>query len=124
MKKISLIILSVFLAFVFTLSGCTKTEYITVTDTLVVTETITTTPEHNYSYKVGDALVLYITEVLKERGLLNSVAAVTSSGDSIKLIFAGQINSEIVGLAQEAIDEIAPGFPLNVMVGTIVTSLV
>jgi hypothetical protein len=124
MKKIPLIIFSIVLAIVLTLSGCAKTEYVTVTDTIVVTETITTTSDHNYSYKVGDALVLYITELLKERGLLNSVAAVTSSGDSIKLLFAGQINNEIVSLAQEAINEIAPGFPLNVTVGTMVTSLV
>lgn len=124
MKKIPIIILSINVAIALTLSGCAKTEYVTVTDTIVVTETITTTSEHNYSYKVGDALVLYITELLKERGLLNSVAAVTSSGDSIKLLFAGQVNSEIVNLAQETINEIAPGFPLNVTVGTIVTEIV
>jgi aspartokinase-like uncharacterized kinase len=124
MKKIPLIILSIVLATVFTLSGCTKTEYVTVTDTIVVTETITTTPEHNYSYKVGDALVLYITELLKERGLLKSVFGVTTSGDAIRLLFNEQINDEIVGLAQEAIDAIAPGFPLEVKVGTIVVSTV
>ena len=85
MKRILLIISSIFVAVVFVLSGCTKTEYVTVTDmttlpavtvTQTATEIITTTSERIYSYKVGDALVLYITESLKERGLLDSVAGV------------------------------------------------
>ena len=123
MKRVSLIIL-IIIALIFTSSGCTKTEYVTVTDTLVVTETITTTSEQSYSYKVGDALVLYITELVRERGLLNSVVAITTSGDSIKLLFAEQKNDEIVSLAQEAIDAIAPGFPLEVMVANLTTILV
>ena len=47
MKRISVIILSVFLAAVLTLSGCTNTEYVTVTDTttlpaVTVTQTAST----------------------------------------------------------------------------------
>ena len=40
MKQTSVIILSVFLAAVLTLSGCTKTEYVTVTDTTTATTTL------------------------------------------------------------------------------------
>lgn len=46
MKRMTLIILSITVAIVLTLSGCTKTEYVTVTDTTTlpaVTTTETTT---------------------------------------------------------------------------------
>jgi hypothetical protein len=109
---------------VIILSGCDKTEYVTVTDTLVVTETITTTSERNYSYVVGDALVLYITELLQERGLFDSVTGVGNGGDRINLLFDKKVNDEIVDIVQSAIDEIAPGFPLDIIVGTFVTKTV
>jgi hypothetical protein len=117
----------------FTLSGCTETEYVTVTDTTTLpavtvtqtaTETITTTSERSYSYKLIDALVLYIIDVVQSRGLLDDVAGIGNSGDHVSLLFDGQINDEVVGLAQEAIDEIAPGFPLEITVGNIVTKIV
>ncbi len=124
MKQTSIIALSVFLGVVLTLTGCAKTEYVTVTDTIVVTETITTTPEHNYSYKLIDALVLYIIDIVQSSGLLDEVAGIGNSGDHVSLLFDRQINDEVVDLAQEAIDAIAPGFPLEITVGTIVTKIV
>jgi hypothetical protein len=62
MKRIPLILFSIVLAIVLTLSGCTKTEYVTVTDTTTLpavtvtqtaTTTITTTSERSYSYKLN-----------------------------------------------------------------------
>jgi hypothetical protein len=133
MKQISIIILGVFLVVAFTLSGCAKTEYVTVTDTTTLpavmvtqtaTTTITTTSERSYSYKLIDALLLYIIDVVQSRGLLDEVAGIGNRGDCIHLLFDKQINDEVVSLAQESIDTIAPGFPLEVMVGTIVTKIV
>ncbi len=40
MKRISIVILGVFLAGALTLSGCTETEYVTVTDTITATTTL------------------------------------------------------------------------------------
>ncbi len=132
-EKKPLIIFSIVLAIVLTLSGCTKTEYVTVTDTTTLpavtvtqtaTTTITTTFERSYSYKLIDALLLYIIDVVQSRGLLDKVAGIGNAGDHISLLFDRQINDEVVALAQEAIDAIAPGFPLKITVGTIVTKIV
>ncbi len=133
MKRISVIILSVFLTVMLTLSGCTKTEYVTVTDTITLpaititqtaTTTITTTSQRSYSYKLIDALLLYIIDVVQSRGLLDEVAGIGNAGDHISLLFDRQINDEVVDIAQGSIDEIAPGFPLKITVGTIVTKIV
>jgi hypothetical protein len=116
-----------------TLSGCTKTEYVTVTDTITLpaititqtaTTTITTTSQRSYSYKLIDALLLYIIDVVQSRGLLDEVAGIGNAGDHISLLFDRQINDEVVDIAQGSIDEIAPGFPLKITVGTIVTKIV
>ena len=133
MKQISVIALSVLLAIALTLSGCAKTEYITVTDTTTLpavtitqtaTTTVTTTSERSYSYKLIDALVFYIIDVVQSSGLLDEVAGIGNSGDHVSLLFDRQINDEVVALAQEAINAIAPGFPLEVMVANLTTILV
>jgi hypothetical protein len=116
MKQISVIILSVFLVFVLILSGCTKTEYITITDTIVVTETTTviTSDQSRYSQVVCAAIYDYAIKRFEDRGWLPLIAGFGYGSAHIELHFYGEANTEIIEFTQSAIDEIAPGLPLEV----------
>ena len=131
MKRILLVIVSTFLAVVLILSGCTKTEYVTVTDTTTLpavttteTTTLTTSGESNYSAKVYQAIIAYVMRDLESKGLSDLVAGFVYGGDHMGLFFYGDTNEEIVEFVKASIDEIAPGFPLKITVGTIVTKIV
>jgi len=115
MKQTSVIILSVFLAAVLTLSGCTKTEYVTVTDTTTATTTLTTSMESQYSPMLYQAIIAYVMRNLEAKGSTDLVAGFVHSGDHMGLFFYGDANEEIVEFVQASIDEIAPpGLPLEI----------
>ena len=126
MKRISIIILCVFLLVAFTLSGCTKTEYVTVTDTTTATTTLpivtttetttfTTSGERHYSSRVYLAIIAYVMQDLEAKGSADLIAGFAYGGDHMKLLFYDDADEEIVEFVQSAINEIAPpGLPLEV----------
>lgn len=122
MKRLPLTILGLLLVGALMLSGCTKTEYVTVIDTTTLpavttteTTTLTTSVERHYSSKVYHAVIAYVMQNLEARGLSDLVAGFVYGGDHMGLFFYGDANEEIVEFVQASIDEIAPpGLPLEV----------
>ncbi len=116
MKRILLIVLIISLSVIFILSGCTKTEYITITDTIVVMETTTviTSEQSRYSQVVCAAIYDYAIKRFEDRGWLPLIAGFGYGSAHIELHFYGEANTEIIEFTQSAIDEIAPGLPLEV----------
>lgn len=126
MKKILLTILGLLLVGTLMLSGCTETEYVTITDTttatttqpavtITETTTITTSENSQYSSIVYDAIIAYVMRELEAKGLADSVAGFVYAGDHMELLFYNEANEEIVEFVQASIDEIAPpGLPLVV----------
>ena len=115
MKMTPLIIFSIVLAIVLALSGCTKTEYVTVTDTTTATTTLTTSMESQYSPMLYQAIIAYVLRNLEAKGSTDLVAGFVHSGDHMGLFFYGDANEEIVEFVQAAIEEIAPpGLPLEI----------
>jgi hypothetical protein len=115
-KRILLIVLIISLSVIFILSGCTKTEYITITDTIVVMETTTviTSEQSRYSQVVCAAIYDYAIKRFEDRGWLPLIAGFGYGSAHIELHFYGEANTEIIEFTQSAIDEIAPGLPLEV----------
>ena len=115
MKKILLTILGLLLVGALILSGCTKTEYVTVTDTTTATTTLTTSMESQYSPMLYQAIIAYVMRNLEAKGSTDLVAGFVHSGDHMGLFFYGDANEEIVEFVQASIDEIAPpGLPLEI----------
>ncbi|MFA6347191.1 MAG: hypothetical protein WCX07_02780 [Dehalococcoidales bacterium] len=97
------------------MSGCTKTEYVTVTDTTTATTTLTTSMESQYSPMLYQAIIAYVMRNLEAKGSTDLVAGFVHSGDHMGLFFYGDANEEIVEFVKSAINGIAPpGLPLEV----------
>lgn len=111
MKNALLIMAGIVLTVSTLLSGCTKTEYITVTETTTVT---TTQPQ--YSINVEKAVINECIIRLEAAGLWPQKVSGIVHNIGLMIGFYGDADAEALAIVNEVIDEMAPGLLLETMV--------
>lgn len=95
------------------LSGCTQTEYVTVTDTITVT---TTQPQ--YPINVEKAVINESISRLEAAGFWPEKVSGIVHNVGLIIGFFGDAEPEAIAIVNEVIDEQAPGLLLETMVNT------
>jgi hypothetical protein len=100
------------------LSGCTQTEYVTVTDTTTVT---TTQPQ--YPISVEKSIIIESTLRLEAAGFWPDKVSGMVHNIGLVIGFYGNAEPEVLAIVNQVIDEQAPGLLLETMVNTSPVSL-